>query len=529
MKEASPATISNKRRTALLGVASALAVLAFTLLLVLPAQVAAVPGPDHCEQPDESTGKPRGGGPGCSPNVSPTEAPTEVPPTEVPPTEVPPTPTPFVQEQLPEPTSEPTVAPTAIPTATAVPPTPVPDEPLPPTATAPAFQAFVAPPTNTPVPTETPTPSPTAVPIRPAATAPTPPPIQQVAGVQVVEPVGNFLSGVDGVSGVSTDLLVVGTNMTLALLALVVVLVATTMFNATVKENGEEISMMFSRLAGFAGLGMVAHWFTMSQPDGRQTLPELAKPLAITLFTGAFYALVQPDFGWNDKTLVLIAALATSVTIMTVIFEGGQVLWTNRYQRESAEIQVYPVGLLIALVSVALTRLTNLHPGVIFGFVAAAALAPRQSPLSPREQGMSVLVPMVSLLASALIAFLCIDTLRDFEDANPGPWGTFPVTVAVAIFIGGAEGALLTLLPLTFNDGQKIWKWNPLVWLGIALPATFLFIHVVVNEEDYSSLTEGTNAATLLIAAGGLYLVAAGTWFYFRWKKGRQGAEATAD
>jgi hypothetical protein len=103
------------------------------------------------------------------------------------------------------------------------------------------------------------------------------------------------------------------------------------------------------------------------------------------------------------------------------------------------------------------------------------------------------------------------------------------VTVAVAIFIGGAEGALLTLLPLTFNDGQKIWKWNPFVWLGIALPATFLFIHVVVNEEDYSALTEGTNAATLLIAAGGLYLVAAGTWFYFRWKKGRQGAEPTAD
>ena len=179
--------------------------------------------------------------------------------------------------------------------------------------------------------------------------------------------------------------------------------------------------------------------------------------------------------------------------------------------------------------SVALTRLTNLHPGVIFGFVAAAALAPRQSPLSPREQGMSVLIPMISLLTASLIAFLLVDPLRDFENANPGAWGTFPVTVAVAIFIGGAEGALLTLLPLTFNDGQKIWMWNPLVWLGVALPATFLFIHVVVNEEDYSALTEGTSAAMLLIVSGVLYLFAAGTWFYFRWRRGRQQVEATAD
>ena len=347
--------------------------------------------------------------------------------------------------------------------------------------------------------------------------------------MQVVEPVTNFLSGIDGLSGVNTDLLVIGTNATLALLALVVVLLATTMFNATVKENGEEISMMLSRFGGITGLGMVAGWFSMSQPDGRQTLPELVKPLAITLFTGAMYALVQPDFGWNDKTLALIAALATSVTIMMVIFEGGQVLWTNRYHRESAEIQVYPVGFLIALASVALTRLTDLHPGVIFGFVAAASLAPRQSPLSPREEGMSVLIPMVSLLAASLIAFVCIDPLRDFEDANPGAWGTIPVTVAVAIFIGGAEGALLSLLPLTFNDGQKIWKWNPLVWLGIALPATFLFIHVVVNEEDYSALTAGTSATTLLLVSGVLYVMAAGTWFFFRWKKGRREVQATAD
>jgi hypothetical protein len=51
----------------------------------------------------------------------------------------------------------------------------------------------------------------------------------------------------------------------------------------------------------------------------------------------------------------------------------------------------------------------------------------------------------------------------------------------------------------------------------------------VVNEEDYSALTEGTSVTTLLLASGILYLVAAGTWFFFRWKKGRQPLEAASD
>src|SRR5688500_15937170 len=108
MKEASTATVNGKRRAAFLGAAMALALIALTLLLVVPARVAAVPPPDHCEQPGESTGKLRGNGPSCSPNI-PEVPPTEVPPTEVPPTEVPPSPVP----------------PTPVP-PTAAPPTPTP-------------------------------------------------------------------------------------------------------------------------------------------------------------------------------------------------------------------------------------------------------------------------------------------------------------------------------------------------------------------------------------------------------------------
>ena len=273
---------------------------------------------------------------------------------------------------------------------------------------------------------------------------------------------------------------------------------------------------MASKLFAMTGLGVVAKRLMMeSSEEEGFAWRSMLKPLSITLVTGAFYALVQPDFGWNQHTLVLIAALATAVTLTTFIFEGGQVIWANRYHQAVAAMRVYPVGILIALVCVALTRLTNLHPGVIFGFVAAAAISPRQG-MSSRDHGMTVLIPLASLLVASAIAFLLIDPLRSFEEANPGAWGAYPITVAVAIFVGGAEGALLSLIPLTFNDGQKVWKWNKLAWAAVALPATFAFIHVIINEEDAGALTEGTSTAMLLIVSGVLYAVAAGTWLFFR-------------
>jgi hypothetical protein len=342
--------------------------------------------------------------------------------------------------------------------------------------------------------------------------------VAQVAGVQIAEPVTNFLSSVTGVSDISTDLLVVGTNLTLALITLLIVLLATTIFNATLKENAAQFDGAMSRFTNVAGVSAFGGWFAAASTNAGHGWLGAAKPLGVTVVTGALYALVQPDFGFNEKTLVLMLALAAAVTITTFVFEGGQVVWSTRRFATPATMRIFPVGIAIALASVALTRFTNLHPGVIFGFVAAAAIAPRH-PLSKRDEGLIVLVPLAGLLLASVTAFLLIDPLRDFEEANPGAWGALPVTIAVAVFVGGAEGALLSLLPLTFNDGQKIWQWSRLAWFALALPATFAFIHVVVNEEDYESLTKGRDIVTLLIVSCAVLTVAVGVWLFFRLRR----------
>jgi hypothetical protein len=158
---------------------------------------------------------------------------------------------------------------------------------------------------------------------------------------------------------------------------------------------------------------------------------------------------------------------------------------------------------------------TDLHPGIIFGFVTAAALFPRGD-MTRDAQGKIIALPLALLMMVSLVAFLLIDPLRDFRNENPGVWATLPETIAVAVFVGGAQSALLILIPFTFNDGEKIWQWSKLIWFLLAVPAAFAFFHVLVNEDDFGALVDDTNAVTLVAVCVGVLAISAATWLFFR-------------
>ena len=369
-------------------------------------------------------------------------------------------------------------------------------------------------PTATRAPGATPTPVILAQANIPVAT---PVPTQEVEALRVEVP-KNFLSGVPGWSGISTNLAVVGTNLFLALLALITLLVATTVFNSTLEENAAEIDTLVKKVSGNSRVAPIAAtmgWLSAEEAGGTSFLFSLIKPGLIVLISATIYALLDPGFGLNNETLVLVASLVASIAMATFLYEGGQVLWSSKRYDTPAAMRVYPVAILIALGCVALTRVTSLHPGIIFGFVTAAAIFPRTA-MSKREEGMIILVPLVGLMLVSVVAFLLIDPLRQYSQDNPGVWATLPETIAIALFVGGAESAILTLLPITFNDGQKIWAWNKLLWFALALPATFAFFHVIVNDEDYGELVNDTSAMTLTVICLVVLAITTVTWLYFR-------------
>ncbi len=257
-------------------------------------------------------------------------------------------------------------------------------------------------------------------------------------------------------------------------------------------------------------------WLSEEEAGGTHALLNWVKPILIVLITAAIYAVIDPNFGFNNDTLVLITALVAGLAMATFLYEGGQVFWSTRRYNTPAAMRVYPVAILIALGSVVLTRITNLHPGIIFGFVTAAAIFPRGA-MSKREKGMLIFVPLVGLMLVSTVAFLLIDPLRHFSQDNSGVLYALPETTAVALFVGGAESAILILLPIRFNDGERIWQWNKLLWFALAVPATFAFFHIIIaNDDGVRSITNNTNAMTLIVVCVIVLAISLATWLFFK-------------
>ena len=90
----------------------------------------------------------------------------------------------------------------------------------------------------------------------------------------------------------------------------------------------------------------------------------------------------------------------------------------------------------------------------------------------------------------------------------------------MSIFVICLEGLLFSLIPLEFMDGFRIWKWNKLAWLGLFMPAAFLFAQVLFNEDGdpYLSLIQSTRSVSALVVLGIYIVISFSTWAYFRWR-----------
>ncbi|MGE0057832.1 MAG: hypothetical protein AB7T32_07585, partial [Dehalococcoidia bacterium] len=276
----------------------------------------------------------------------------------------------------------------------------------------------------------------------------------------------NVFDQVPGLGDLSTNLGVIGINLLLAIIALICLLLATTIFNATLKENAGSLSID-SRIRS---AWTVLHLGGVSIDDLPAPIARaitLLQPVVLLSLTAVVYGALDPNFGWNETSLVLFIGLIAGITLTTFLFEGGQVLVSSRRFKTDAHLRLFPTAILIAALSVLLTRLTSFHPGVIFGFVGSAVIS--ASGVNRRQEGLIVWLPLFGLFCVSLVALALVTPLREWSAGRDDIWSTIPETIAVAVFVGGGQSVLLSLLPVTFNDGHKVWNWSRIAWFALAL------------------------------------------------------------
>ncbi len=240
----------------------------------------------------------------------------------------------------------------------------------------------------------------------------------------------------------TSNLDVIGTNAALAGVTLILIILSAELFNKTVEENHDTIRRWLKPVFGpieslFTSVG--DNW---NSAAGASRLGKIGPPLAVLAVAGLVYGVLEPGFGFNDKSLVMFLSVIITVGIVTYFYNGGQLIVSKRLFSADGAIKLFPIGVLVAAVCVLLTRLDGFQPGIIYGFIASAALLGDTEP-EKEHQGKMIFYPALALLGLCLLAWFLISPFRDLATDHNNWWSALPEAIAVGVFVGGAGGHVL--------------------------------------------------------------------------------------
>jgi hypothetical protein len=253
--------------------------------------------------------------------------------------------------------------------------------------------------------------------------------------------------------------------------------------------------------------------------DGRGVAGLIA-PVVLLALAAILYGLEEPGYGFNEQSVVIFLSFLAAFAVLTYVYDGGQLLVTNSYGVPGA-IRLFPAGIFVALFCIAVTRLFDFHPGIIYGFIAAHTLMGGAT-LTRDQEGRQILFPAIILLTVCAAAWLLVDPARELATGNDSIWASVPEGVAVGIFIGGLEGMFFQMVPIKWMDGHRLFTWSKLAWFAMAGATAFLFWHVLLNaeRESFDTLSETTPAIALLLM-GICFGLTLALYVFFRVKNGR--------
>ena len=325
---------------------------------------------------------------------------------------------------------------------------------------------------------------------------------------------------------------VVTTNL-LATVALVILLLAgASVFNEALEETLADWSVRSIPVPPLLGSPLQrvrsslkaigAAWARLI--PGRTWLDQALAPICLLIGTGLIYSLLDPGFGFNEATLTLFISLVISQGVLALAYEGGKAWLYRRSFGVGAGVKLFPASILIAIVSVVISRLGGLHPGIVVGFIAAAVLFEHEG-YSQAQRGKASARIAAITLGISIAAWLLVIPLHDLYTSSPSLWTALPDATATSVFFVCLEGLLFSLMPLEFLDGWTIWKWNRWAWLALFVPTALLFMQILFNAEqsyvDFVTSHKSISGMLIIVA----YLAATwGTWGYLKWRA--QGEEA---
>ena len=274
------------------------------------------------------------------------------------------------------------------------------------------------------------------------------------------------------------------------------------LLNATLAEQYEKLSARRPRRAAPA-------WWTRLHALLHRA-PVLGG-LALTTITALLFGFADPRFGFTPVSLRLLMGLAIALAIVTYLTNVivGRIM-RARWNVE-VEVSLRPLGLILTVVGVIVSRALEFSPGFLVGLVLGLVISEKSL---AKHAWRAVLLRTSILLGLALLAWLGFSL---FDSSNEG--GTFlsklAVETLVAITTEAVVGLMVELLPLKLLQGEALFQRSKLVWGALYLLSVFIFVVAVVPWEG-NWATLGSSLWAWIGIVVGFGVIATGVYLYFR-------------
>jgi hypothetical protein len=337
-----------------------------------------------------------------------------------------------------------------------------------------------------------------------------------------------IVAGVPDPTEVSTDPGVVGTNIVLAIVATIVILLSSQIFNETIQENNSEIEGWVKRYvrplaAPFNGLRST--WRSAFTGNPRNS--RIAAIGVVLGATGLVYGFLEPGFKLNKDGILLLISVIVALGTITYVYSGMEARVTERRYNLPSGVRVYPVAFGIAVASVAVSRIVNFQPGIIYGFVASSVVL-GAGELDRRQKGQTVFIAALCLLATFGLAWAVMIPAREWAQHDANVLSVIFESSSTLIVVGAIESLTFSLVPIEFTHGIKIYRYNRVLWFLMALSSAFLFWHVLIVQKNAGFEAIGKQGTIGALAALAVCVgLTASVWGFFYYRR-QQAAKAEA-
>ena len=233
--------------------------------------------------------------------------------------------------------------------------------------------------------------------------------------------------------------------------------------------------------------------------------------LALTTVTALLFGFADPRFGFSLASLRLFLGLAIALALVSYLTNAVVSRIMQGRWKVDVEVNLRPLGLILTVIGVVVSRLFDFSPGFLIGLVLGLVISEKRL---VQYAWRAVLLRTSILLGLALLAWLAFSLFDAREEG-----GTFASELAietlVAITTEAIVGLMVELLPLKLLEGEKLYEKSKVIWGSLYLLTVVIFVVAVVPwEGNWAEL--GSSLWTWIGIVVGFGIVATGVYLYFR-------------